>query len=145
MFLFLVTQSLVVAFQPCMEWIPIEKKTKKLLNVQKLLAGNRRNISSLSDCNVTRTHNHWVHKQTLNDLAKLAKWLSCVVSTYLYGAFEFVFFWFNHLASLANWLSVGLRTKWLWVRVPLQPPISFIKPIPHFIPMLPVFWSHQSR
>ena len=26
----------------------------------------------------------------------------------------------NHLASLAKWLSVRLRMKWLWVRVPLQ-------------------------
>ena len=26
----------------------------------------------------------------------------------------------NHLASLAKWLSVRLRTKWLWVRVLLQ-------------------------
>ena len=26
----------------------------------------------------------------------------------------------NHLASLAKWLIVCLRTKWLWVRVPLQ-------------------------
>ena len=26
----------------------------------------------------------------------------------------------NHLASLAKWLSVRLRTKWLWVRVQLQ-------------------------
>ena len=25
----------------------------------------------------------------------------------------------NHLASLAKWLSVRLRTKWLWVRIPL--------------------------
>ena len=24
------------------------------------------------------------------------------------------------LASLAKWLSVRLRTKWLWVRIPLQ-------------------------
>ena len=31
------------------------------------------------------THNHLVHKRTLNHSAKLAKWLSCVVSTYLYG------------------------------------------------------------
>ena len=32
-----------------------------------------------SDCNGTRTHNHLVHKRTLNHLAKLAslaKWLS---------------------------------------------------------------------
>ena len=27
---------------------------------------------------------------------------------------------FNHLASLAKWLSVRLRTKWFWVRVQLQ-------------------------
>ena len=26
----------------------------------------------------------------------------------------------NHLDSLAKWLSVRLRTKWLWVRVQLQ-------------------------
>ena len=26
----------------------------------------------------------------------------------------------NHLASLAKWLSVRLRTKWLWVRVQWQ-------------------------
>ena len=26
----------------------------------------------------------------------------------------------DHLASLAKWLSVRLRTEWLWVRVPLQ-------------------------
>ena len=30
----------------------------------------------LSDCNWTRTHNHLVHKRTLNHLAKLAKCLS---------------------------------------------------------------------
>ena len=48
-------------------------------------------IPILSDCNWTRTHNHLVHKRTINDLAKLAKWLSCVVSTYLYGAFDYMF------------------------------------------------------
>ena len=58
------------------------------LNVKELLAQSRRQIWSLSDCNWTRTHNHLVHKQTLNHLAKLTKWLSCVVSTYLYGAFD---------------------------------------------------------
>ena len=57
------------------------------LNVKELLAQNRLNIWSLSDCNGTQTHNHVVHKRTLNYLAKLAKWLSSVVSTYLYGGF----------------------------------------------------------
>ena len=42
----------------------------------------------LIECNWNPTHNHLVHKRTLKHLAKLAKWLSCVVSTYLYGAFD---------------------------------------------------------
>ena len=40
------------------------------LNVKELLAGSRRKIWSLSDCNWTRTQNHLVRKQTLNHLAK---------------------------------------------------------------------------
>ena len=62
------------------------------LNVKELLARSRRHIWRLSDCNGTRTHNHLVRKRTLNHLAQLAKWLSCVVSTYLYGAFDCMFF-----------------------------------------------------
>ena len=46
---------------------------------------------NLSDCIPTRTHNHLVRKRTLNHLAQLAKWLSCVVSTYLYSAFDCMF------------------------------------------------------
>ena len=45
----------------------------------------------LRDCNWTRTHNHLVWKWTLNHLAKLAKWLNWVVSTYLYIAFDCMF------------------------------------------------------
>ena len=41
-----------------------------------------------NDSNRIRTHNRLVRKWTLNHLAKLAKWLSCVVSTYLHGAFD---------------------------------------------------------
>ena len=44
-----------------------------------------------NDCNWTRTQNHLVHKRTLNHLAKLTKWLSCVLSTYLYGVFDCIF------------------------------------------------------
>ena len=58
------------------------------LNVKELLAGKRRHIWSLSDCNGSWTHNRLVHKQTLKHLVKLAKWLTCVVSTYLYGGFD---------------------------------------------------------
>ena len=41
-----------------------------------LLTQNRRDISSLSDCNGMQTPNHLVSEQTLNDLAKLVKWLN---------------------------------------------------------------------
>ena len=72
-----------------------ESKFYSCMNVKELLARNRRNIWSLSDSNGIRTHSHLVRKYTLNHLAKLA--------------------------SLAKWLSVRLRTKWLWVRIPLLP------------------------
>ena len=71
------------------------------LNVKELLARGRREIWSLSDCNLTRTHNHLVHKQTLNHLTKLAKRLSRVV-------------------SICWAVSVRLWTKRLWARVQLQ-------------------------
>ena len=60
---------------------------------KKLLARSRREIWSLSDCNRARTQNHLLRKWTL-----------------------------NHLASLAKWLSVHLRTKRFSVRVQLQSP-----------------------
>ena len=63
------------------------------VNVTDILARSRREIWSLSEWNWTWTHNHIVHKRTLNHLAKPA--------------------------SLAKWLSVRLWTK-RWVRVQLQ-------------------------
>ena len=84
------------------------------------------------DCSWTWTHNHLVHKRTINHLAKLAKCLRSVVSTYLYGTFDCMFlslsrkrFKVNPHSSLAKWLSVCLRTKWLWVRVMLQLNLQF--------------------
>ena len=61
------------------------------LNVKELLAQSRREIWTLSDCNGSHTQNHLVCKRTLNHFAKRAKWLSCVVSTYLYGTFDCMF------------------------------------------------------
>ena len=55
------------------------------LNVKELLARSKRHIWSLND-NKTQTHNNLVCKWTLNHFAKLAKWLSCVVCTYLCDA-----------------------------------------------------------
>ena len=65
-----------------------ESTLNSCLNVKELLAWNRRDIWSLSGCNGTRTYNHLVHERALKHLAKLAKWLSCVVSTYLCGTFD---------------------------------------------------------
>ena len=97
------------------------------LNVKELLARSRPHIWSLSDSNVIRIHNHLVRKRTLNHLAELAKWLTCVVSTYLYGTFDCILLschvraseWIHH--SLAKWLSVRLQTKWMWVGITLLP------------------------
>ena len=58
------------------------------LNVKELLVWNRHDIWSVSDSNEMWTYNHLIRKQTLNQLGKQAKWLSCVVSTYLYVAFD---------------------------------------------------------
>ena len=74
-------------------------------------------IQSLSDCNRTQTHNHLDGKWKLNHLVKVAKWLSCLVSTYLYSAFDCIFLQSHltvyskhncHLVSLAKWLSGSL-------------------------------------
>ena len=51
------------------------------LDAKELLAQNRRDIWSLSDCKETRTHNQLFRKRTLNHLVKLTRWLSWVVST----------------------------------------------------------------
>ena len=77
------------------------------LNVKELLARNRRKIWSLSDCNCNRTHNHLVCKWKLNHLAKLAKWLGCVVRTYLYGVFDCM------LSSCHVRVSEWIQTLWL--------------------------------
>ena len=46
------------------------------------------NNHQMSDSNEIRTHNYLIRKGILNHLANLAKWLSCVVSSYLYGGFD---------------------------------------------------------
>ena len=46
----------------------------------------------LSECNGTLTHNHLGYKWTLNNFAKPAKWLNCVMSTYLYGDLTVCFY-----------------------------------------------------
>ena len=69
--------------------------TRFSVNAHPIVAWISRNslfdTQSLSDCNRTQTHNHLDGKWKLNHLVKLTKWLSCLVSTYLYGAFIGIF------------------------------------------------------
>ena len=74
------------------------------LNVKELLLRSKREIWSLSDCNWTRTQNHLILKRTLNHLVELAKWLNCVLSTYLYCAFDCTLFRVNP-HSIVCWMS----------------------------------------
>ena len=80
------------------------------LNVKELLAQNKCNTWSLSDSNRIGTQNHLVHKQILNHLAKLAKWLSCVVvSSYLHGAFDCMLL--SCHVRLSEWINIW-RNIW---------------------------------
>ena len=58
------------------------------LNIKELLARKNHDIWSLRENNRIWTHNYIVRKQTFKHLRELVKWLSYVVSTYLYGAFD---------------------------------------------------------
>ena len=60
--------------------------TAYLPECQDLIGRNKNDTWNLSDCNGIRTHKHLVLKETLYHLAKLTKWLSWIVSKYLYGA-----------------------------------------------------------
>ena len=62
-------------------------------------------MKSSNDSNGIFTHNHLVRKPTLRHLAKLAKWLCCVVSTYLYDLFGYIL------------LSCHVRvSEWIYVK-----------------------------
>ena len=80
-----------------------------VFNSSVFLPQSRRKIWSLSDCNWTRTHYQLVHKQTLNLLAKLAKWLSYVVSTYLYTAFDCMFL--SRHVHISEWIQTLFLPK----------------------------------
>ena len=77
------------------------------LNVKELFALSRCENWRWSDCNWTRTQDHLVLKRTINHLAKLAKWLSCLLSIYLYGAFDCMFLSCQE-HTVVNWCN------WFW-------------------------------
>ena len=81
------------------------------MNVKELLDWNRPDIWNLSDCNATRIYHHLVRKRALDHLAKLAKGLSCVVSTYLYNAFDCVFL--STHVHVVEWIHTLLIPKFL--------------------------------
>ena len=85
------TCFLTVCFCNVTNALQSESTLDSCLNGKELLAQSRREVWRLNDCCWTRTQNHLVLKRTLNHLAKLAKWLSCVLSTYLYGVFNCMF------------------------------------------------------
>ena len=123
------TVHLIVCFYHVTYEFESESTLYSCLNVKELLARSRRPISRLSDCKGTRTHNHLVRKRTLNHLAKLAKWLSCAVSTYLYGAFDCMF------------LSCHVRV-WQWIHT-LQLPECQGTPCTKQAPYLKIKWLQQ--
>ena len=101
--------NICVLFQCMVYWINFQNMytftyQKTLLHTLLLLVFKIVEILQFIDCNWIRTHNHLVHKRTLNHLAKLAKWLSCVVSTYLYGAFE------RCICTVHLWIHSETRT-----------------------------------
>ena len=102
-----------------------------------LVASSRCEIWSLSDSNWTRTKSHLVRKRTLNHLAKLTRWLSCVLSTYLYSAFDCMFLsshvgvseWIHtlylHECQGTNCLKQAQNLKLKWLELDSNPePLS---------------------
>ena len=58
--------------------------------------------NSFCGSNGIRIRNHLVRKRSLNHLAKLAKWVSCVMSTYLCGASDCML-WLCHV-QVSEWI-----------------------------------------
>ena len=82
-----------------------ESTLYKCLNVKELLAKSRCVMWNLSDCNSTWTQKHLVGEETLKHLAKLTKWLSCVLSSFLYGRIDCMFL-SCHESACYNCLNV---------------------------------------
>ena len=55
------------------------------LNFKELLVWNKDDVWKLISLNQFKIHNNFNCKRTLNHLEKLAKWVSCVLRTYLHG------------------------------------------------------------
>ena len=93
-------QQLSNSWNICWNWlyVVIMSHTCFRVNLHSIVAWMSKNpllktggISEvLKGSNRIPAHNHLVHKQVLNHLAKLIKQLSCVMSTYLYGVLDYM-------------------------------------------------------
>ena len=119
------TVHLIVCFDHVTYEFESESTLYSCLNVKELLARKRRHIWRLSDRNGTRTNNHLVRKRTLNHLAKLAKWLRFVVSTYLYGAFDSMFL--SCHVRVWEWIHTIQLNEWQGTPCLKQAPYLMIK------------------
>ena len=75
-------KNMTVCYCHVMYTFQSESTLYNCLNARELLAWNKCDIWSLSDSKGIWTHNHLVHKRTLNHLAKLVIWLNGWVFVY---------------------------------------------------------------
>ena len=89
----------------------IMSRTLFRMNPHSIIAWMSRNSWSLSNCNVTRIHNHLVHKRTLNHLAKLTlriKWLWVRVPWQSLKLMSSIHFFWNFAIKKSFSLSISL-------------------------------------
>ena len=79
------------------------------LSINELLVRNRGDIWSSMWLPRDSNPHHLVFKGTLNHLAQLAKWWSCVVSTYLYSEFGSMFL--SSHVHISEWIHTLSLTK----------------------------------
>ena len=130
------------------------------LNVKELLAQSRREIWSLSGCSWTRTHNHLVHKRTVDYFSKLVKWMTCILSSSLYGAFDGMFL--SCHVQVSEWIHTlefpeyqgtpsskqarNLQFRWLQLNSKQQPLSSSTntQPFSETGQMIELCWEYSS-
>ena len=114
--------------EPCFEylsvlclWLDLLVMSRTSVRVnphfKELIAWIRRKISRLIDCNRTQTQNDLLRKRARNHWAKSGKWLSCVMSTYLYGAFDSMFL--SCQERVSEWILNG-KGRFAWIRLEIQ-------------------------
>ena len=86
------------------------------LNVKELFAQGIHTIWKLSGRNEIRIHQHLVRNRTLTHLTKPAKSFSCILITYLYGAFDYIIIMSRRSFRVNPHSTVCLNVKELLAR-----------------------------